>query len=41
MAGGFIDALTQPEAEDLRAAGRRASYGAGVTLFIRATTPGR
>jgi len=33
MAGGFIDALTQPEAEDLRAAGRRASYGAGVTLF--------
>ncbi len=33
MVGSFIDALTQPEAEDLRAAGRRASYGAGVTLF--------
>jgi CRP/FNR family transcriptional regulator, cyclic AMP receptor protein len=33
MAGAFIDALAQPEAEDLHAAGRRAFYGAGVTLF--------
>ncbi len=33
MAGAFIDALTEPEAQDLHAAGRRASYGAGVTLF--------
>jgi CRP/FNR family transcriptional regulator, cyclic AMP receptor protein len=33
MAGAFIDALNEPESEDLRAVGRRASYGAGVTLF--------
>jgi len=33
MTGAFIDALSERESEDLRAAGRRASYGAGVTLF--------
>lgn len=30
---GFLDALTQPEADDLHAAGRRRAYGANVTLF--------
>jgi hypothetical protein len=40
MAGAFIDALTQPEAEDLHAAGRRASYGAGVTFIHRGDDAG-
>ena len=33
MPGSFLDALTELETEELRSAGRRASYGAGVTLF--------
>jgi CRP-like cAMP-binding protein len=33
MAGAFLDALTEAEADDLRAAGRHRAYGANVTLF--------
>jgi CRP/FNR family transcriptional regulator, cyclic AMP receptor protein len=33
MAGAFLDALTEAEADDLRAVGRRRAYGANVTLF--------
>ena len=33
MAGAFLDALTETEADDLRAVGRRRTYGANVTLF--------
>ena len=33
MAGAFLDALTEAEADDLRSVGRRRAYGANVTLF--------
>jgi CRP/FNR family transcriptional regulator, cyclic AMP receptor protein len=33
MAESFLDALTEEEAADLHAAGRRRAYGPGVTLF--------
>jgi CRP-like cAMP-binding protein len=33
MAVSFLDALSEPEAEDLRSIGRTRSYGANVTLF--------
>jgi hypothetical protein len=33
MGETFLDALTEEEAADLHAAGRRRAYGPGVTLF--------
>ena len=33
MAGAFLDALTEIEAEDLRSIGRQRAYGANMTLF--------
>jgi CRP-like cAMP-binding protein len=33
MAGAFLDALTETEAQDLRSVGRERAYGANVTLF--------
>jgi CRP/FNR family cyclic AMP-dependent transcriptional regulator len=33
MAGAFLDALTETEAEELRSIGRQRAYGANMTLF--------
>ncbi len=40
MAGAFLDALTEAEADDLRSVGRRRRYGANVTLFHEGDEPG-
>ena len=37
---GFLELLTEDEAEDLRASGRPRSYGANVTLFHQGDEPG-
>ena len=41
MAGAFLDALTETEAEDLRSIGRPRAYGANVTLFHQGDDAGR
>ena len=40
MAGAFLDALTEAEADDLHSVGRRRRYGANVTLFHEGDEPG-
>jgi CRP-like cAMP-binding protein len=40
MAGAFLDALTEAEADDLHAVGRRRRYGANVALFHEGDDPG-